>query len=65
MKWRAWLPLAACLPMAWGGDTGSDALLARMRAKVVDDAKNLPRYLCRQNIERRVFVSKSPAPGDD
>ncbi|HYK17800.1 MAG TPA: hypothetical protein VEV37_07250 [Bryobacteraceae bacterium] len=50
---------------AWSADTDQAALLERVRWKVLRNAKNAPRYVCRQEIERQEFElahTKPPLP---
>jgi len=59
MSWRGWVAFFAFACAAISADVDPQLLLARVRAKVADDAKQMPRYLCRQKIERRQFVVDS------
>ena len=75
MNWRAWLGLIAFVRVAACADIDPVVLLAHVRAKVVDDAKRIPRYVCRQQIERRIYLPDTrrrpkcptslPEPGSD
>ena len=52
--------------LAWGAEPEVDpvSLLSRVRSKVLDSAKTMPRYICRQTLERKTFSpSKKSAPG--
>ncbi len=44
---------------AFSADLDPTSLLARVRENVADNAKRVPRYLCRQNIERKQFILES------
>ncbi len=57
MNWRTWLLLSMSMA-AWAGDIDSAALLSR--AKIRDNARRIPRYVCRQKIERTAFVQLAP-----
>jgi len=59
MNWRRQLLLAGAVTTAWCADIDSAAVLSRVRDKVITDAKKIPRYVCRQKIERREFVRYS------
>ena len=59
MGWRSSLALIGCLQIAWCADIDATALLARARAKVVDEAARIPQYVCRQQIERKVYFPNS------
>jgi hypothetical protein len=59
MNWRIPVALGGTIAVLWAGDIDSPALLARVQSKVRDNAKNVPRYLCWQRIERRTFTAKS------
>jgi hypothetical protein len=61
---RRSIGLMVFIASAWGSDVESGALLARVRAKVADDAKRIPRYVCRERIERQTFRAESNKPGD-
>lgn len=56
--------IAATLAWAAEPDVDQVSLLSRVRAKVLDSAKTMPRYICRQTLERKTFspLKKSP-PG--
>ncbi len=59
MRWRGWLWLIGWVRLASCADLDPEILLSRVRAKIVDDAKRIPRYVCRQQIERRVYFPDS------
>ncbi len=59
MSWRGWLSFFAFACTAIPADVDPQLLLSRVRAKVAGNAKQMPRYLCRQKIERRQFVVDS------
>jgi len=59
MSWRGWLSFFAFACAAISADVDPQLLLSRVRAKVAVNAKQMPRYLCRQKIERRQFVVDS------
>jgi hypothetical protein len=63
MRRRGWGSLFAFAFAFAGAATSADVdpqlLLSRVRAKVAWNAKQMPRYLCRQKIERRQFVVDS------
>jgi hypothetical protein len=62
MNWRAWLALLGALQITFCADVNPESLLARVRTKVVADAKAIPRYICRQNIEQRNYFPNSKTP---
>ena len=55
MNWRVPILVAGTVAAAWAADLDSVALLSRVRSKVLDNAKRIPRYICRQEIERQVY----------
>jgi hypothetical protein len=59
MTWRGWWFFFAFACAAISADVDSQLLLSRVRAKVASNATQVPRYLCRQRIERRQFVVDS------
>jgi hypothetical protein len=59
MSWRGWISFFAFACAAISADIDPQLLLSRVRARVADNAKRMPRYLCRQKIERRQFVVDS------
>lgn len=59
MSWRGWISFFAFACAAISADIDPVLLLSRVRARVADNAKRMPRYLCRQKIERRQFVVDS------
>jgi hypothetical protein len=59
MTWRGWVSFFAFACAAASADVDSQLLLSRVRAKVAGNARQMPRYLCRQKIERRQFVVDS------
>lgn len=48
--------MAGTIAAVWASDIDSASLLSRVQSKVRDNAKRIPRYVCRQQIERQVFV---------
>lgn len=54
--------LASAIGQAWGVDVDSAALLRRVQAKAIASAKTLPRYYCRQSLERQVFAPNANPP---
>jgi len=56
MKARALLLLMASAAAGFAADIDSQALLARVQSKVRENAQNMPRYFCRQKIERKSFA---------
>jgi len=56
MNWWTSLLLAGSIATIWAGEIDSASLLARVQAKVRDNARRIPRYVCRQKIERQSFV---------
>ncbi len=48
--------------VAWSADNDYGPLLQKARAKIVDEVKRIPRYVCRQKIERLVSAVE-PHPG--
>ena len=56
MNWWRPLLLAGSIAIVWAGDTDSASLLARVQSKVRDNARKIPRYVCRQRIERQGFA---------
>lgn len=59
MDWKFYLCLLCAIRAAFCAEVDPDTLLRRVKDKVADDAKKIPRYYCRQRIERRIFASKS------
>jgi hypothetical protein len=59
MAWRTLLVLGGTIAIARAADVDSAALLARVQAGIRENAKTIPRYVCRQKIERQAFVQKS------
>jgi hypothetical protein len=57
MKWWRPLLLAGSIMTVLAGDIDSVSLLARVQSKVRDNARRIPRYVCRQGIERQGFAS--------
>lgn len=57
-RWTTFL-LAGTVTCASAADIDSTSLLARVRSKVLDSARTIPRYVCRQNTERQTFVPNS------
>lgn len=57
-RWTAFL-LAGTITWVSAADIDSTSLLARVRSKVLDSARTIPRYVCRQNIERQAFAPNS------
>jgi hypothetical protein len=57
--WRGWILFFAFSIPAISADVDPTSLLARVREKVADNARRVPRYLCRQNIERKQFILES------
>ena len=60
MKLRALLLMAAGAAGALAADIDSAALLARVQSKVNENAQSMPRYFCRQKIERKSFARIEP-----
>jgi len=58
------LLLAGSIAIVWAGDVDSAALLARVQSKVRDNARRIPRYVCRQEIERTAFATIHKSSGD-
>jgi len=56
MNWRCLILLAASAGMSCAADVDSSALLARVHSKVLDNERRVPRYICRQQIERQVYT---------
>ena len=56
MNWRCLTLLAASAGIAYAADVDSSALLARVHSKVLDNERRVPRYICRQQIERRAYT---------
>jgi len=56
MNWRCLILLAVSAGMAWAADIDSNALLARVHSKVLDNERRVPRYICRQQIERQAYT---------
>lgn len=54
---------AIALPSACADEPAWAPLLARVRQKVAEDAKSIPRYVCRQRIERHTWFVKSSGGG--
>lgn len=44
----------------WAADIDSAALLSRAQSKIRDNARRIPRYVCRQKIERTAFARPAP-----
>lgn len=59
--WRRWFYLLAAVPVLSSAQD-PQALLARARAKVAGEAGRIPRFVCRQKIERRVFAPEVKKP---
>jgi hypothetical protein len=57
MNWWRPLLLAGSIMTVWAGEIDSVLLLARVQSKVRDNARRIPRYVCRQAIERQGFTS--------
>lgn len=57
MNWRCLVLLAGSAAFAWAADVDSSALLARVQSKVRDEATRIPRFMCRQEIDRQVFTT--------
>jgi len=62
MNGKAWLAVAGALQIAWSADVDPEALLAQVRSRALADAKQIPRYVCRQQIEQRSFFPTSKKP---
>src|SRR5215467_14173876 len=65
-KRRRWLALAvlACAAAALAQETPeADAVLLRVRDRMLPELEHLPRYTCVQTITRRLYVPESQAPG--
>lgn len=62
MRWWMIFVLAGSFAGAASAQVDSAALLARARSKVLDSAKTMPRYVCRQKLERQTFgpIGKPP-----
>lgn len=60
---RALLLLMAGAATGLAADIDSQALLARAQSKVRENAQSLPRYFCRQKIERQTFSRVEPRRG--
>jgi len=58
-----WLCLLDVLRIACAGDVDPHALLARVRAKAAEDSTRIPRYVCRQRIQRQVFEDPKKISG--
>lgn len=56
------LVIAATLAWGAGPDIDPVSLLSRVRAKVLDSAKTMPRYICRQTLERDTFSPRKKSP---
>lgn len=56
MNWRCTTLLTVSAGIAWAADVDSSALLARVHSKVLDNERRVPRYICRQQIERQAFT---------
>jgi hypothetical protein len=50
------LLLAGATTVGWAADVNSSALLARVQSKVVDNERRVPRYICRQEMERQDYA---------
>ena len=61
MNWWRPLLLAGSISSALAGDIDSASLLSRVQSKVRDNARRIPRYVCRQRIEREGFASVNPS----
>lgn len=61
---NGWISLLAAGVAASAAAAGIDpvSLLTRVQSKVLDSAKTIPRYVCRQNIERQDFVPREKPP---
>lgn len=68
MRFLAFLLLTGTLVPASPAELDSKALLETVRSKILRNAKAVPRYVCRQEIERRDFElahdKKAPLPYD-
>ena len=62
MFWRTALLLAAILTSASAAEIDSAALLVRVRSKFLRSVKTIPRYVCRQNLERQTFAPVRKPP---
>lgn len=58
------ISLVIAATLAWGAEPEVDpaSLLSRVRAKVLDSAKTMPRYICRQTLERETFSPRKKSP---
>ena len=56
MNWPGLLLLAGTITVAWAADVDSSALLARVQPKIVDNERRVPRYICRQEMERQDYA---------
>ena len=52
--------VAGTVAMGCAADIDSAALLARVQTKVLDNERRVPRYVCRQKLERNAFARIAP-----
>ena len=57
MNWTSLFLRGGTLGFSWAADIDSSALLARVQSKVRDEATRIPRFVCRQEINRQVFIT--------